>query len=137
MKEGLQVNEEEQIHYVKNVIVNKDLQGNSEDFNCIICLNFAYEPLLCSSCETAITCKECFKEYKNKFNQRYKCPMCTKTGSEPKPLLKFFNNVRNNLHVICFKDLCPAREKNMIFSEYLNHIQNCLNKKISCVYNCG
>ena len=60
MKKDLQITNEEQKHYVKNVIINKDLQKNSEDFNCIICLNFAYEPLLCSICETAITCKDCF-----------------------------------------------------------------------------
>lgn len=49
---------------------------------CIICSQYAYEPLSCQDCETAITCKQCYEDWSKQKNN---CPQCN-SENKPKPV---------------------------------------------------
>ena len=58
-----------------------------EHFQCLICFCFAHEPQVCSQCETAITCKHCFDQWKSQMGRQAICPSC-RVQQEPRRLFK-------------------------------------------------
>ena len=75
------------------------------ELTCMICLCLADDPLLCVDCETAVTCKGCFDDWKIQMGRKIICPACKGT-KQPVKFIKLMQQVRSQLRVKCTKDNC-------------------------------
>jgi hypothetical protein len=62
---------------------------------------FSHEPLVCLNCETAISCSDCFQQWKLRNRNKPVCPLCKNDRNEPKKLMKYALSEREEIEVKC------------------------------------
>ena len=104
--------ENKQIKFSYNDIVNKENIGNIESFICPICNNILYQPNKCCKCLKNY-CMDCIKEgIENK-----KCSNCG--GTEYELNLDLLSELKSKINVIC--NIC---QKQLDYESSLNHIHS-------------
>ena len=104
-----------------------------EKYNCLICKKFPFDPVECITSQnsnkycSAILCKPCY-ENRMKFSKYKSCPLGCSNDIMKVRNARFIKEAID-LYV---KIKCPECNETPIYSEYINHLEKCKNRKYKC-----
>jgi len=101
-----------------------------QDWICPICNHLVFEPKICDSCNKPF-CNECIQQFMRECNNKYSCIYkCRNTNLRDMKLYekKFINKIK----LKCKHDGC---NKFINYTDYKNHLENCLYRLYHCDNN--
>lgn len=120
-------------------LITNNYKDQINDFECIICIQLAFDPVICNNCEV-VMCNNCIQSWLLKNNC---CPSKCQ-DAKPVKLPRVLNNIINRIELKCpysipenvlsnSNEICNNIVK---YENYLDHIDNCVFSQVKCL-NCS